>query len=241
MRAAYGRGTIGMLGYDGFSSNCERNEITVSIAMMPRVVKKTTITDHPWSPSQDKALKIDVVRADGNAITLAMREWLQHYNAPQQPLPPRPPQYHQQRLADLYARLTEKQQKSKRQVDIIPSHRTPPPILAHKHYDKKRAALYGRLARRRQRQIQLVELDNLRKRAMAASARHWPPSRSQPHHPDNIALEAARRREDAERAAEEEARRAAQATQRRAEVEERVALLVERREAGRRRLGKFFL
>ncbi|KAK7040428.1 hypothetical protein R3P38DRAFT_2768733 [Favolaschia claudopus] len=197
-------------------------------------------TNHRVDRDESDDAAIYVVRAEGTAITLAMREWLQHYRIPQNPLPPRPPQYYEQRLADLYTRLTEKQQKSKRQVDIVAAHPTPPPILAHKHYQKKRVALYARLTRKHNRRIQLAELDTLRKRAMAASARKWPPSRSQPQHPDNLALAAAWRGVEADRAAKEEARQAAEATQRRAEAEGRVAHLVERREAGRHRLGKFF-
>ncbi|KAK7007799.1 hypothetical protein R3P38DRAFT_2791947 [Favolaschia claudopus] len=206
------------------------------------VLQSMSSTEHPWTPSQDKAIKIDVVIAHGagNAITAAMREWLQHYNAPQNSLPDRPPHYFQQRLADLYARLHEKQAR-KNQVDTVASHPPPPPIRAHKHYERKRVALYTRLAHKKALQVKIAKLDALRKRTVAASVRQWPPSRSNPLHPDNLALEATRRMEERQRAAEEEARQAAEVIRRRAEAEARVAHLIELREAGRFRLGKRFL
>ncbi|KAK7053966.1 hypothetical protein R3P38DRAFT_3254501 [Favolaschia claudopus] len=244
MQAAYGRWTTGMHGYEGFALNCgtrtTKEEIGVLIPMISCYVNKETITTHPWSPARDRALKIDVVQAGGNPIAAAMREWVEYYNAPQNPVPPRPPQYYQQRLADLYSRLTEKA-AHKREVDIVASNPAPVPTHAHKHYEKKRGALYARLARKQALKIKIAKLDELRKRAVAASTRQWPPSRSHPLHPDNLALEATRQREEMHRVAQEEARRAAEASERRAEAEARVAHLVELREAGRFRLAKRFL
>ncbi|KAK7017281.1 hypothetical protein R3P38DRAFT_3201684 [Favolaschia claudopus] len=187
---------------------------------------------HPWSPGRDKNLKTDVVHAGGNAITNAMKEWLQHYNPPATSPPARPANYYEERQAALYARLAEKQQRNR--AGALADQQTLLPPRSSEFYTAKRARLYARLAEKRARMLRVADLVNRRARAIASSARRYPRSRSHPHHHDNIALELVRRRRKEVRIVEEKSRREAEEIARRVAAEARVAQLVALREAGRR-------
>jgi hypothetical protein len=85
-----------------------------------------------------------------------------------------------------------------------------PAIRDRQHHERLRAAIIARVAARaaatKARKARVAHLENLRKRAIEASAHKWPRSRCHPQHPDNQAHRLKQRREEEARSQEEKAR-----------------------------------
>ncbi|KAJ6464568.1 hypothetical protein C8R45DRAFT_1107439 [Mycena sanguinolenta] len=174
---------------------------------------------HGWTPSEDKALKLEAMRLGDQPATGELKMWIQFYRQPVSGA-----DIHEEKRAALRSRVAARkagrdspENSTASDVAVISRAET------RAVHEQRRAALYARISARK---VAHDTLTDLRKHAIASASRKWPRPRCHPLHEDNL------RRIAAQLRAQQERRAAAEASLR-AAADARVAHLMELRANGR--------